>query len=63
MRPSSLTGIGLDLLEQDALCSYARRERERHAGLVPGLSLRQRGVVALEHPATQKKYTNEKINK
>lgn len=38
MKPS-LAGIELDLLEQDALRSYARRERERHAGLVPGLSL------------------------
>lgn len=45
----------LNLLKKDPLRPYSWWERERHAGLVAGLTLRERGVVALEYPAGRKK--------
>lgn len=44
----------LNLPEKDALRPDARGEREGHPGLVAGLSLRERSVVALEHPVKTK---------
>lgn len=45
--------VVLNLLEQDTFGANTGREGERHTGLVSGLSLRKRGVVALEHPVAE----------